>query len=58
MFKHTKVSHTTLQAVLKEAINTQLIEKEDIGHQNVNYRITGKGKKVYNYLLELNKLIK
>jgi predicted transcriptional regulator len=58
MFKSTKVSHTTLQSVLKEANIKGIIQKSDLGHQNVDYKITEKGKKVYLHLIELFKLIK
>ncbi len=53
MFKETKVSHTTLQRSLKELINKEFIVKRDIGHQNVDYEITEKGKKL---LINLNNL--
>ena len=58
MFKKTKVSHTTLQRVLKELINKSFILKEDIGHQNVNYKIQEKGSLLLKHLQQIQDLIK
>ena len=57
LFKSTRVSHTTLQSVLKEAENKKLIVKYDIGHQNVDYEITDKGKKLLRKLEEIKMLL-
>ncbi len=56
MFRTTKVSHTTLQRVLKEAVAKKIIEKYDIGHMNVDYKITEKGKRLLALLLEVERL--
>lgn len=58
MFRKTKVSHTTLQSVLKELADKEFIVKHDIGHQKVDYEITSKGRKIFTILLQLNELIK
>ncbi|MDP1729429.1 MAG: winged helix-turn-helix transcriptional regulator [archaeon] len=58
LFKKTKVSHITLQSVLRELTDKGLIKKHDIGHQNVHYNITPKGQKLFLLLLEVEKLIK
>ncbi|HLD37028.1 MAG TPA: winged helix-turn-helix transcriptional regulator [Candidatus Nanoarchaeia archaeon] len=58
MFRKTKVSHTTLQSVLKELNEKEFIVKYDIGHQKVDYEITNKGKKMFKVLLQLTELAK
>ena len=58
MFKTTRVSHTTLQSVLKELEENKFITKYNLGHQNVDYEITLKGKKLLSLLLQLNELLK
>ena len=58
MFRKTKVSHTTLQSVLRELAEKEFIVKYDIGHQKVDYEITNKGRKIFTILLQLNELIK
>lgn len=58
MFKETKVSHTTLQSVLRELINKKFIKKYDIGHQNVDYKITEKGKRLLELLIQLQEILK
>ena len=58
MFRITKVSHITLQSVLKELIEKDFIKKYDVGHQNVDYEITNKGKKLLTILLKLNQLVR
>lgn len=58
MFKDIGVSHTTIQSVLKDLINNKFIVKYDIGHQNVDYNITTKGKKLLALLNNLNSLVK
>jgi predicted transcriptional regulator len=57
MFKETKASHTTLQTVLKELITKKFVVKKDIGHMNVDYEISAKGKKLLQMLEELKALI-
>ena len=57
MFRKTKVSHTTLQAVLKALEEKKFIKKYDIGHMKVDYEITEKGKKLHYLLLQLNELL-
>lgn len=58
MFRKTRVSHTTLQSVLKELNEKGFIVKHNIGHQKVDYEITSKGRKLLNILLQLNELVK
>ena len=50
MFRETKVSHTTLQRVLKKLEEKKIIEKQDTGHQKVDYLITPKGRKLLEHL--------
>lgn len=56
MFKETKVSHITLQRALKFLITKKFILKHDIGHMNVDYEITDKGKKLLKLFIELNEI--
>lgn len=58
MFRKTKVSHTTLQIVLKEMAEKNFISKHDIGHQKVDYEITGKGRKLFAILSQLHEVVK
>ena len=58
MFKKTKVSHTTLQRALKEIETKKFIKKYNKGHQNVDYEITEKGKKLFNSLNELREILR
>ncbi len=58
MFQKTKVSHTTLQSVLRELKGNGLVKKYDKGHQNVDYEITEKGKTVLVLLTQLNHILK
>ena len=58
MFRKTKVSHTTLQSVLRELTEKGFIAKYDIGHQKVDYEITNKGKRLLSVLTQLSELIK
>jgi predicted transcriptional regulator len=48
MFKQTKVSHTTLQNVLKDLLGRKFISKDEEG-----YVISDKGKKFFKKLEEL-----
>lgn len=57
MFKHTKVSHITLQRALVQLQNESLIKKYDIGHKKVDYLITEKGTKVLLSLQGLKKIM-
>ena len=57
MFKKTKVSHTTLQKVLRFLAKKKFIKKYDIGHMNVDYEITDKGRKLLNSLLQLQETL-
>ena len=57
MFRKTKVSHTTLQYVLRELATKEFIVKYNIGHQNVDYEVTPKGKKLLRVLFKLNELV-
>lgn len=57
MFKQTKVSHTTLQKVLKELVNNKFIKKHDIGHQKVDYEITENGKQLLEILIKLENIL-
>ena len=56
MFRETKVSHTTLQGVLKELIQKDFIERKDNGKNDIDYRINEKGKNFWKKLKELNML--
>ena len=56
MFKETKASHTTLQSVLKELAEKKFIVKKNIGHMNVDYQISEKGKELLGLLIEIKKL--
>lgn len=58
MFRKTKVSHTTLQSVLRELVKKEFIIKYDIGHQKVDYEITNRGKRLLGVLIQLNELVK
>jgi len=58
MFRRTKVSHTTLQSVLKELNEKGFIVKYDIGHQKVDYETTNKGRKLLSNLSQLNELVR
>lgn len=58
MFKETKVSHTTLQNVLKELEYKKFIKKYNKGHQNVDYESTEKGKKLLDLLIKLESICK
>ena len=58
MFKQTKVSHTTLQKVLRGLAGKGIIKKHDIGHMNVKYEITNKGRRFLACLNELESLLK
>lgn len=58
MFKATKVSHTTLQSVLRDLVNNKLIIKENKGHKNVDYNMTNKGKKLLDILYQLKLVLK
>lgn len=57
MFRKTKVSHTTLQSVLKELAEKESILKYNLGHQNVDYELTLKGKELLKVLFQLKKLV-
>lgn len=57
MFKKTKVSHTTLQRVLKYLAKKNFIRRKDIGHMNVDYEITKKGRGVFESLLKLKEIL-
>jgi len=53
MFRKTQVSHTTLQSVLSELVEKQCIIKYNLGHQNVDYKITQKGKELFKLLSQI-----
>jgi len=53
LFKQTKVSHTTLQNVLKELLKNEFVLKGDI-----EYIITIKGKNLFRKLEELVKILR
>ena len=57
MFKKTKTSHTTLQSVLKDLMKGRFIKRHDIGHMNVDYEITEKGRKLLRKLEELKEIL-
>ena len=58
MFKKIKVSHTTLQSVLRKLVQKQFVIKHNLGHQNVSYELTSKGKELLEILLQLYRLVK
>ena len=58
MFKETKVSHTTLQRVLKYLAKKKFIKKHDIGHMKVDYEITSKGRRLLKSLVDLEEILK
>lgn len=51
MFKETKVSHTTLQSVLRDLLEKTFVKKSDEG-----YEISSKGKELLGKLGELKVL--
>lgn len=57
-FKKTKVSHTTLQKVLKWLIEKGFVERRDKGHMDVDYGITDKGENILSILINLKRQIK
>lgn len=58
MFKETQVSHTTLQAVLKDLETKKFIIKHNKGHMDVDYEISEKGKKLLSKLIELQDVLR
>ncbi len=58
MFKKTKVSHTTLQSVLKDLIEKRFIKRKVIDHMNVDYEISEKGRKLLRKLEELKETLR
>ena len=58
MFRETGVSHATLQRVLDELARKRFIRKHDIGHQNVDYGITEKGRRLLQILLSLQGMLR
>jgi len=58
MFKETKVSHTTLQSVLKELEEGKFLIKHNKGHMDVDYEITEKGKRLLKQLNELRETLR
>ncbi len=58
MFRMTGVSHTTLQRALREPLDKRFIKKHNIGHMNVDYEITEKGKKLLEILFNLNEILR
>ena len=57
MFRKTKVSHTTLQRVLRKLNESKFIIKDNRGHQEVDYKITEEGRKLLFLLLKLKRLV-
>lgn len=57
MFKRTKVSHTTLQSVLRELSEQGFIKKYNLGHMNVDYEISDRGKELLESLEGLYRLL-
>lgn len=56
MFRKTKVSHTTLQRVLKYLVKKRFARRKDIGHMKVDYEITKKGKGLLGLLLKIKEV--
>lgn len=57
MFRMTKMSHTTLQRVLNGLTNRKLIMKYNLGHMNVDYEITEKGRESLRLLKKLQDIL-
>lgn len=57
MFRITKVSHTTLQSVLKELESKKFIKKNEIGTVNTEYEITDRGRKLLIQLEDIRDLL-
>lgn len=57
MFKETKVSHTTLQKVLKYLVNKNFVIRKEENYKEVTYWITPKGKQLQQCLLQLQQLL-
>lgn len=57
MFKETKISHTTLQRVLNYLIKQKFVKKYNLGHMNVDYKISSNGKRLLKKLKELKEIL-
>lgn len=57
MFKETKVSHTTLQSVLKDLEKNKFVKRTVIDHMVVDYEISDRGKKLMKLLIQLRQLL-
>ncbi len=57
MFRKTKVSHTTLQKVLKELEEKDCIKRIELGSLSTEYEIKDKGKKLLSNLKNLVNLL-
>ncbi len=57
MFKETRVSHITLQEVLKYLAKKKFILRNEIGYKDVDYKITDEGKKFFKKLEELKEIL-
>lgn len=57
MFKETKVSHTTLQSVLKQLTQKEFIKRIVIDHMVIDYEIDNKGKLLLRKLKELKRIV-
>lgn len=57
MFRITKVSHTTLQKVLKELEEKRFINKNEISSINTEYEINNKGKELLQQLIVISRLL-
>ena len=57
LFKETKVSHTTLQSVLKKLVEKGFVKRDVIDHMKVDYLIAEKGEKLFDNLEKLKRLV-
>ena len=58
MFRTTKVSHTTLQSVLRELEEKKFVKKNELEGINTEYEIMEKGRKLHEILESLRSLFK
>ena len=57
MFKETKVSHTTLQSVLRYLLTKKFIKRIESDYKVVDYEITKKGKELLEKLEDLKDIL-
>lgn len=57
MFRETKVSHTTLQTVLKYLIEKKFIKRQESSYKIVDYEINERGKGLLKQLVKLKEIL-